>query len=110
MKLETVINNSRDLVFRDRVRAIYNMIEDLMHDYHRGDPTHEACKELERVKAELVGYAPFLKKYKANPSTRATFHVSKKHLANIRARAYHERRPIKDVLDDALNKYFKDKK
>jgi DNA-binding NtrC family response regulator len=42
--------------------------------------------------------------------TRATFIVRKEHLEKIKALAYWERKKVKEVIDEALETYLKDKK
>lgn len=42
--------------------------------------------------------------------TRATFIVKKEHLEKIKALAYWDRRKVKEIVDDALETYLKDKK
>ncbi len=42
--------------------------------------------------------------------TRATFIVKKDHLEKIKALAYWDRRKVKDIIDEALTSYLKDKK
>jgi len=41
--------------------------------------------------------------------TRATFILRKNHLEKLKALAYWERRTIKEVIDEALESYLKDK-
>ena len=42
--------------------------------------------------------------------TRATFILRKNHLEKLKALAYWERRTIKEVIDEALESYLKDKR
>jgi len=41
--------------------------------------------------------------------TRATFILRKDHLENLKALAYWERKTIKEVMDEALSSYLKEK-
>jgi len=42
--------------------------------------------------------------------TRATFILKKHHLKKIKELAYWERRTIKEIIDEALESYLKDKR
>ncbi len=42
--------------------------------------------------------------------TRATFIIKKEHMEKIKALAYWERKKVKEIVDDALESYLKDKK
>ena len=42
--------------------------------------------------------------------TRATFILRKNHLEKLKALAYWERRTIKEVIDEALESYLKEKR
>jgi hypothetical protein len=84
-------------------------VKDSRKDAETGELSPSLRKAVKRSKKKLEEI-PSIKQGLPEGWTRATFILREEHLEKLRALAYWDRKEIKQVVDEALEKYLRGKK